>query len=291
MVVYKDYSLPDGFFWKEEKAICSYDNSSMCFIAPGTFIMGCNDIFTACPEHEVFLDAYWIDRYPVTNSQFSLFVQDNGYQKKEYWSEEGFAAKESEGWKLPRYWEDKPWNQPNHPVVGISWYEAQAYCNWANKSLPTEAQWEKAARGGIYLDGDGGSVLNPYPRRKYAWGDSEPDADGLWRAVYQKEPVYGNRCSAPVGSVPIGASPYLCEDMSGNVWEWCRDWYQRDYYKNSPKSNPQGPDRGEMKVLRGGSWCRDARQIQTGFRTKDEPKSVGWDLSGFRCVLNWKGRL
>lgn len=281
--------LPDGFLWDGQKLLCSHDNSSMCFVPQGFFIMGSNDIFTASPEHQVFLDNYFISQYPVTNAQFALFLKNDGYQKREYWSEEGFSTKESEGWRFPRYWEDKPWNEPTRPVVGISWYEAEAYCNWAQKSLPTEAQWEKAARGGIYLDGE--NLINPNPHRKYPWGDESPDHEGIWRAVYQNEPNYGNRCNAPVGTAPSGASPYGCEDMSGNVWEWCHDWYQRDYYKHTPQHNPPGPEQGEMKILRGGSWCRDASQIRISFRTKDDPKSAGWDLSGFRCVLNLKGNL
>lgn len=257
----------------------------MSLIPAGFFCMGAEHIFNAHPVRQVYVSTYLIDRYLVTNAQYGLFIAAGGYEKPEYWSGDGWAARKEEEWERPRYWEDKPWNEANHPVIGISWFEAEAYSRWAGKKLPTEAQWEKAARGGMWLDGDtSAQEKNPAPGRKYAWGDCEPNEQGVWRAIYKDEPRYGNQSTAPVGLCPDGVSPYGCFDMTGNVWEWCQDWYQGDYYKSSPASDPQGPLFGTSRILRGGSWCREPRQLHVSFRTKDEPRNGGWDLSGFRCA-------
>ena len=279
--------MPQGYCLEEEDFICPYDEAKMTFIPSGTFMMGCDDFFNARPAHEVFLDSYLMDRFLVTNHQFLKFVEEDGYKNEYFWSEVGWQTLKEQEWNKPRYWGCSPWDHPDHPVVGISWFEAEAYCKWAQKSLPTEAQWEKAARGGFWLDGDDSKQSeNPFPYRKYSWGNHEADQNGEYFAIYADELRYGNQSTAPVGIVPKGKSPYRCYDLTGNVWEWCQDWYQRNYYKSSPSSNPPGPVQGEMKILKGGSWCRKGRELHISFRTKDNPQSGGWDLSGFRCVLN-----
>jgi formylglycine-generating enzyme required for sulfatase activity len=187
------------------------------------------------PLRTVRLDAFWVDRYEVTNSQYRDFVTRSGH-------------------RAPYTWEDGRLNGSLQPVVGVDWYDAQVYCAWAGKRLCTEAEWEKAARG---TDG-----------RSYPWGDEEP---GTGRANYDMRigrPV-------DVGSYPEGASPYGPLDMAGNVWEWVADWYGRDYYRDAPARNPKGPESGTIRVYRGGSWANGAVSIVTTKRGRLDPTARG----------------
>ena len=157
----------------------------------------------------------------------------------------------------------------NHPVVCVNWNQAKAYCQWAGGRLPTEAQWEKAARG--------------TDERKYPWGDGLPTCA---IANYYGKDNYKAACvgdTTEVGSYPSGVSPYGMLDMSGNVWEWVNDWYGENYYQSSPQKNPPGPGSGTFRVKRGGSWIYGSRFVRASYR--------GWYLpvirnnySGFRCV-------
>ncbi|MBI1929456.1 SUMF1/EgtB/PvdO family nonheme iron enzyme [Candidatus Poribacteria bacterium] len=169
------------------------DLKAMIHIPAGEFLMGEN------PQRRIYLDEYWIDKYPVTNSQYRRFIEVTGHPRK------------------PSYWNHPRFNKPNQPVVGVSWYDAMAYCEWAGKRLPTEAEWEKAARG---TDG-----------RTYPWGDEPPDHR---RANYD---VYVGK-TTPVGLYPSGVSPYGAMDMAGGVWEWCLDEYQDDFYDQMKERNP-----------------------------------------------------
>ncbi|HSR31307.1 MAG TPA: SUMF1/EgtB/PvdO family nonheme iron enzyme, partial [Anaerolineae bacterium] len=150
----------------------------------------------------------------------------------------------------------------NHPMTQVSWYGAQAYCEWVGANLPTEAEWEKAAR-----DVDG---------RLYPWGNRTPDC---------RKSQYGDCAGAtvPVGSMPSGASPYGALDMAGNVWEWVADWYDASYYNYSPVQNPKGTNSGERKVFRGGSWGYPPAFIRTTDRARNRPTYAGFDI-GFRCA-------
>jgi formylglycine-generating enzyme required for sulfatase activity len=167
---------------------------------------------------------------------------------------------------MPRYY--KYWGQDNHPIVFMIYDDAIAYCNWAGVQLPTEAQWEKAARG---TDG-----------RIYPWGNEAPDAGGRYRAnYYPKEDGYDD--TAPVGSFPLDASPYGVMDMAGNVQEWCADWYDENYYASAPNQNPQGPSSGTYRLLRGGSWAvGDLRAAGRDPVWHDPTGRYGG--RGFRCM-------
>jgi len=168
------------------------------------------------PQHTVHPDEYYIARVPTTNLQYEQFVKATGHRK-------------------PRHWRNGniPNGKVDHPVVHISWDEAMAFCKWVGAQLPTEAQWEKAARG--------------TDSRVYSWGNATPN-DQLCNFNENVDDT------TPVGKYPQGASPYGCLDMAGNVWEWVADWHSTNYYQSSPKQNPTGPTSGIARVLRGGSW-------------------------------------
>jgi formylglycine-generating enzyme required for sulfatase activity len=233
------------------------------------------------PQHTVSLDAYWIGQTEVTNVQFQQFVDAGGYATERYWSAEGWQVRSNKGWEGPRCLEDDNFNAPDQPVVCVSWHEAEAYTRWLSEvsgaaiRLPTEAEWEKAARG---TDG-----------RIFPWGDAfdrsrlnfcDVNCEYDW-----KDETYddGYAYTAPVGSYPEGASPYGALDMAGNVWEWVADWYGSSYYSVSPVENPQGPESGEYRVLRGGSWGDSGSIVRSADRDNLVP--VSWyNFVGFRCV-------
>jgi formylglycine-generating enzyme required for sulfatase activity len=167
---------------------------------------------------EVIDHDYWIDKYPVTNEKYRAFVLADGYGNQAYWSSDGWKWKTEENISSPGYWNDTEWNKADHPVAGVNYYEAEAYAKWAGKRLPTEREWEKAARG---EDG-----------REYPWGN-EFDQEKCNSVETDLQHT------TPVTLYPKGVSPYGCYDMAGNVWEWCADWYD---------------EKEDSRVLRGGSW-------------------------------------
>jgi formylglycine-generating enzyme required for sulfatase activity len=261
----------------------------MVLIPEGEFLMGSTDSSSKekdeKPQHTVYLDAYFIDMYEVTNALFGKFIQDTGYRTsadKEGWAY-GFV---NEKWKRI----DKAnWLQPlgpgsnldgleNYPVVQVSWEDATAFCEWRGGRLPTEAEWEKAARGTdgrIYPWGNtfDGSLVNFCDKNcPYDWADKSLD-DGF-------------AFTAPVGSYPGGVSVYGVFDMAGNVWEWVQDWYGQLYY-SSPKAgnNPTGPTSSDMRVLRGGSWGEVSVFVRTAKRYMSGPISRSQAI-GFRCARN-----
>ncbi|MGR3176809.1 MAG: formylglycine-generating enzyme family protein [Candidatus Anammoxibacter sp.] len=275
--------------------------SDMVLIPAGEFTMGMNDVTAdhnhgssnhehhdhskhkdvdfGKHEHNVFLDSYYIDKYEVTNGMYNKFMQAGGYSKAKFWTKEGWQWRVENNITEPNWWlEDKTSNYkgspdyPDHPVTGLSWYEAMAYATWADKSLPTEAQWEKAARGV--------ETGNIYP-----WGNDEPDCQLANFCVGRHD--FCVNSTSTVGAFEKGKSPYGVYDMSGNVWEWCKDWYSVDFYKISPSENPECTEAGAKKLLRGGSWVNVKEFINSTFRQKAKPGLRNY-FNGFRCVVGMK---
>ncbi|MBN2085434.1 MAG: SUMF1/EgtB/PvdO family nonheme iron enzyme [Anaerolineales bacterium] len=227
--------------------ISKADGMAMVYVPAGEFTMGMTEIrATNRPEHTVVLDAYWIDRTEVTNAMYGLCV-DAGTCA---------APKDTAAFDDP--------DLQDHPAVFVDWRMADSYCAWAGRRLPTEAEWEKAARGS-----DG---------RRYPWGNAAPES-GLLN--------FGRHIGAtsPVGSHPAGDSPYGALDMAGNVYEWVDDWFGENYYRTGPGSNPTGPDSGTLRLVRGGSWSDTQDNVNSIFRHSNDPANAGDNL-GFRCALS-----
>jgi len=276
----KNQQGSDEFLWLK-------DSSVMIRIPAGEFWMGSpegegdND---ERPQHKVYLSDYYIDKHEVTNEQFERFVRAAGHQTDaERLGSGRVYDKDSSKWidrKGVSWRTYYSYATRNHPVILVSWNDAKAYCDWAGKRLPTEAEWEKAARG--------------TDARQCPWGNSAPGssrngnfADEAakrefpnWMIVSGYDDGYVR--TAPVGTYPAGASPYGCLDMAGNVWEWCSDWYGETYYGTSPSNNPQGPSSGSSRVLRGGSWYNCAGLLRCAYRCGVGASSRD-DGDGFRC--------
>jgi formylglycine-generating enzyme required for sulfatase activity len=268
----------------------SVDGMVMVYVPSGTFQMGSaiGDLYTASneyPQHTVTLDGFWLDRTEVSVAQFRQFVTETGYE----------TEAEQEGWAFTwtgTEWDEvegTDWQHPHgpdsstpedHPVVQVTWDDAAAYCEWAGVQLPTEAQWEYAARG------PEGYI--------YPWGNT---FDGMYLnfcdvncAFRQRDARYddGYEITAPVGSYPAGDSWCGVADMAGNVSEWTADWYDKEYYSDSPSHNPTGPEMekyGVKHVIRGGSWY-----FMQGFaRTTDRDFYIiprtRLPYLGFRCAV------
>jgi len=233
----------------------------MVYIPAGNFIMGSKSdegSDNERPQHNVYLDAYFIDQYEVTNAEYYRF-----------WLADGAgSSSHTPGGDWPGVATEKP----NHPIVYVSWFDATAYAEWAGKRLPTEAEWEKAARG--------------TDARVYPWGNDFNLNIGriMVHANYSDGgKVDGYDGTSPVGSFPTGVSVYGCFDMAGNVWEWLADWYDANYYSKSPVKNPLGPGAGEYRVLRGGSWYVNIGSLRCAYRLADTPADRYSSL-GFRCA-------
>ena len=264
--VKKKPAAPRGmtYIGKNSKGYKEYtwnkDRSVMILVPAGEFWMGSplgEGYDDERPKHKVYLDTYYIDKYEVTNAQYRKFCDATGR-----------VYPEDPGWSGM---DDYISNYPSYPVVNVSWNDAAAYAAWAGKRLPTETEWEKAARG---VDG-----------RKYPWGNKEPDAGGFYRCNYCNYED-GYRCAAPVGTYERGVSPYGLHDMAGNVWEWCYDRYDKYYYGRSPARNPRGPDSGRSRVVRGGSWDIYAFNVRCANRNSLDASSSRYASGGFRCAFS-----
>ncbi len=248
----------------------------MAFVPEGPFTMGSDTLGEdEQPVRQVYLDAYWLDQYEVTNAQFADFVQAEDYQTTAEqqgwgWVLEDEALQEATGatWQHPHGPESDIADKMDHPVVLVSWADAMAYCTWAGKRLPTEAEWEKAARGPD-LAGE----------NAFAWGAS-------FDSQKANTSEFGEQDTLPVGSFsPAGDAPYGVADMTGNVGEWVADWYSAGYYSRSSSDNPLGPTEGSEKILRGGSWFFEALYAQTAFRYNINPEYT-YNFAGFRCAMS-----
>lgn len=321
MIIFAAVALPVVALQPGYAAPETIDRAEMVLIHGGTFWMGCETgPADGRPQHEVTVDSFWIDQHEVTNEQFSHFVESTGYvttaerapDQKDFPgvpSDELVAgsivftpheanASLDQPLSWWRYVAGADWRHPegpgssitdkgNYPVVNVSWDDAVAYCQWSGKRLPTEAEWEYAARGGL-------------DRKEYVWGDEQtPDKRQLanvWQGQFPQENTKedGFLGTAPGGSFP--ANGYGLYDMAGNVWEWCADWYRPDYYSHSPAANPKGPESSydpdepgvTKRVERGGSFlCTDlyCGSFRPGRRMKSSPDS-SLCHTGFRCVIS-----
>lgn len=239
------------------------DGAPMVLIPAGSFLMGSNDgLPNERPEHTVTLNAFYMDRYEVTAGRYQTFLEFGKQDIPPVQNDDAVSSLE------------------DRPVVGVTWSEAANYCQWAGKRLPTEAEWEKAARG---TDG-----------RRYPWGHMQPFVDiaNYNRGIWVSEAI----TLVPVGSglegmsvrhglKEGGKSPYGLFHMAGNAAEWVNDWYDREYYQKSPDANPSGPSVGEKRVLRGGSWADLPTALRVTARFSAEPEFEDRTI-GFRCAMD-----
>lgn len=255
--------------------------SDMIQVPAGPFVMGGNPKANPKvyedeqPLHEVVLPSFQIRKYLVTNLEYKQFLENGGYDAQMFWTQDGWRYRIGMAIGAPEYWDDDLWNRPNHPVVGISWYEARAYCAWLTEKLraqddlshdevirlPTEAEWEKAAKG-------------VWGHRQWPWGD----AFDTTRANTAES---GIGRTTPVGTYPTGASPYGVEDMAGNMWEWCSSLHRQYPYR--PDDGRENLDESGQRVLRGGSWGDNHDYARTTFRGKAVP-DARFSTIGFRYV-------
>ncbi len=259
----------------EYRTFFGKDHAEMVLIPAGEFQMGSStaDTEDESPRHTVYLDEFYMDRYTVTNAQYRAFVDANPQ-----WSKTHIREEYHDGNYL-KLWDDEsyPLGKGNYPVVSVSWYAAMAYAQWAGKRLPTEAEWEKAARGGL-------------TGKTYPWGDTIDPS----KANYGKS--WDGRITT-IRTTPVGTYPpngYGLSDMVGNVREWCLDAYHVDFYKRSPRRNPI-PDSSierilsnfavikDSRVFRGGSWYHPPQFLRVTLRRRDVP-SFAVPSIGFRCV-------
>ena len=244
------------------------------YVPGGPFKMGDNfgdGLPRERPVHTVDVDAFYIAKYETTNGQWRKFRDDPGYDDVKFWPNGRVVPKD----QVP-YWTQAnnhgggtP-DSDDYPVLGVNWDSAVAYCNWVSAKtgkkyrLPTEAEWEKAARG--------------TDQRRFPWGNEIERAD----ANYVGTQAFDT--GMKVGSFTKGVSPYGAFDMDGNVFEWCSDWYSRDYYSVSPKKNPKGPATGAYKVVRGGSFFLEAADMRSYGRSAAWPSFQSHRMIGFRAA-------
>jgi formylglycine-generating enzyme required for sulfatase activity/tetratricopeptide (TPR) repeat protein len=235
-----------------ETQISPKDSMVMAYIPAGEFAMGSDKgSNNERPVHTVYLDSFWIDQTEVTNRMYALCVSTGACQ----------APKALNSYSRSSYYGNSDFE--NYPVIYIDWDMAKTYCTWAGQRLPTEAEWEKAARG---------TANYTYP-----WGE-EVNCDKANAQGCKGE-------TSPVGEYELGKSPYGVFDMAGNVMEWVADWYSDTYYESSPRENPLGPSSGTYHVLRGGSWKSIENSLRSSYRLGLTPNTTNFYLIGFRCAL------
>jgi len=220
----------------------------MVLVPAGSFTMG-SDSSGERPKHKVWVDTFYLDKHEVTNREYRIFTKETGQPQ-------------------PPFFRDSILGLPDHPVVGVSYDDAQAYAHWAGKRLPNEAEWEYAARGGL-------------AGKDFPWGNEAPFGKCNFAPNGEKDDD-GYAFTSPVGR--FAANGYGLYDMAGNAWEWCGDFYDTLYYWNSPERNPCGPDSGYTKVLRGGSWLSIfPKHLKCSSRLELKP-FIKDRYYGFRCA-------
>jgi formylglycine-generating enzyme len=234
-----------------QHALSQIADGNMVLIPSGEFIMGKNSSNQTDwqPEHKVNIDSFYMDKYEVTNKQYYEFCIKTNHPLPEFWGINQFKSS---------------LDYPDYPVVGVSYFDAEKFAQWVGKRLPTEAEWEYAARGGL-------------TNKNFPWGDQ---ADSV-------KVNYGKKYKNILKCGTFNPNAYGLYDISGNVWEWTSDNYGDDYYKYSPAKNPKGPATGRFKVIRGGSWHSGGMCIQTYYRNGLSPSWVDFAV-GFRCVQDVK---
>ena len=236
---------------QSKNAIIGKDGAPAVLIPSGTFIIG-ND--EDSPRREIFVDAFYLDKYEVTVARYAAFSKASGNVK------------------LPQEWDTVDLTiAAELPVVGVDWQDAQNYCQWSGRRLPTEAEWEKAARGN--------------DERKFPWGNDAPSDERARFLKAYENPVYKDGV-APVGSHPKGTSPFGIDDLSGNVWEWVADWFTESFPRGDVR-NPKGPNSGSARVLRGGGWYDPPERV-TATKRMHAPPEHRDDSIGFRCARDAK---
>jgi sulfatase modifying factor 1 len=280
----------------------------MIYLEGGDFLMGTDDAegFPADgegPVRSIKLRPFYIDPCTVTNGEFSAFVQATGYVteaetfgwsfvfhllasdevrssvKQTVQSTPWWLAVEGAYWKHPEGPDSGIEDRMDHPAVHVSWNDAEAYCAWAGKRLPTEAEWEYAARGGLI-------------QKRYPWGDLlKPDGEHRCNIWQGKFPVKNNASDGYIGTAPVRAfepNGFGLYNVSGNVWEWCADWFSPTFHITGPGENPAGPPKGEAKVMRGGSYlCHKSycNRYRIAARSSNTPDSSTGNM-GFRCAAD-----
>jgi len=279
----EDFPEQYGESFRVKLIACDIDLGQFISVAQGTFSMGdSSGLFDQQPRHDVTLDEYYISPHAVTNAEYKIFCDMTSHP----YPPEGGNSQPPQGYFI---------NYPHYPVVAVCWYDAIRYCNWLSEQkgysacydtsnwsydpsnngyhLPSEAQWECAARGGL-------------DRKKYPWGDEDPGTRCNYQSYHgilenEMADFSNNRGTLAVGNFnPNGFGLY---DMAGNVLEWSNDWYQEDYYSQSPSENPIGPATGFEKIIRGGAWNRSETYLQCAFREKKSPNTKHYDI-GFRIA-------
>lgn len=246
-----------------EKEVTGKDGAPMLLIPEGSFPMGVphgdrdggRDEY---PRHDVFVSNFYIDKFELTNGRYLEFVKATHHRipqnpknaTRNLWQGDTIAE-----------------SLIDRPVINVDWADAQAYCQWAGKRLPTEAEWEKAAKGTA--------------DRRFPWGNVEPTNKHL---NFNQQWI-GEKTLMPVGSYELGKSPFGVYDMAGNVWEWVNDWYDAKYYEKSPAKNPTGPETGTKRVLRGSGWQNETPTVRIFTRVDSDP-TIRNESTGFRCAMD-----
>ncbi len=232
------------------------DGAPMVLVQAGEFTMGIGSEGSLEPAHRVYLSSYYLDKYEVTVKRYAVFIGSTRHAEPKYWNQANQSS------------------DANRPVIGVNWEDANAYCQHYGKRLPTEAEWEKAARG---VDG-----------RNYPWGNEPPTNR---HANFGKEWLGYEKTLSIAGEYESGKSPYGVYDLAGNVAEWVADWYEQDYYRKSSKENPGGPLGGGGRVVRGGNWrAKSGAGLESHFRGSGNWGSRTYDV-GFRCAKTFGEQL